>query len=184
MRNASYWARITIVAALGASGCRSGATAPSHELTVKAATTQPVIGASSAVSPNELDSLIGKQGTVTFRSSGGRRLGFDGDYDLMLARAGKLLMIEYGLGGTIFEGTYSIDRSGIVVVTVPSCGHNWPKMTLERDATSLLLSPIISPHDAATGPTDGYPWTSWPFRPLKLDEEVELRKELKAAKNE
>jgi hypothetical protein len=138
-------------------------TRPTNTLTA----TSPI----TAASASELETMIARQGSVTFRSFDGKWIGIDGDTDLTFMPNGALRMFEYGYGVSGYRGTYKIDSAGRVTVRLPTFGHAWPAMWLQKDATSLLLTPARDGNGFVMGNRGGATFvqgqgTYWPFRPL------------------
>lgn len=150
----------------------------------------PAVGGPVTTSPTtvaaggDLDALIAKQGSVTFRSYGGKWIGLDGDTDLTFLPNGALHMFEYGYAVSGYRGTYQIDSAGRVTAQLPTFGHTWPAMSLRRDATSLLLVPEQSGTEFVMGNRGGATFvggqpTYWPFRPLNTTEEARVRERIR-----
>ena len=104
----------------------------------------------------------------------------DGDTDLMFLPGGVAHMFEYGFAVSEYPGTYSVNAKGEVNTRFPTFGHPWPVMTLSRDATSLLLRPTGAGNGFMMGNRGGATilggrGSYWPFRPVTLAEEMEMR---------
>src|SRR5665213_1647119 len=82
---------------------------------------------------------IEHDGSLTFRSWNGRRLGMDDDTELRFLPNAKVEMIEYGFGVRGYRGTYQLDDAGKLTTDFEQLEHPWPAMLLERDDKSLIL---------------------------------------------
>jgi hypothetical protein len=165
-------------------GCRDGDNLAKPSISGQPTSTQPTTAPATYASATDLDALIAKQGSVTFRSFDGKWIGRDGDTDLTFLPKAAVHMFEYGVGVSGYHGTYAIDPRGNITLQLPTFGHAWPVMLLQRDATSLLLVPAQNGNGLVMGNRGGATFapgqrTYWPFRPLDAAEEVQVRQRIK-----
>jgi hypothetical protein len=177
-----------LVLALLSLGCDRAKPGPPGEQVARPST-QPVSPLSVAATAKDIDALTSAQGSLTFRSWNGKWIGMDGDTDLTFLPQGAVHMFEYGDAMAEYSGKYTIDADGVVTMSFPKFGQDWPKMMLRRDTASLLLKPtddrtglIIGNRGGATIPSDagGY----WPFRPVSVADEHGVMERIKRQENE
>jgi hypothetical protein len=137
-----------------------------------------------AASATDLDALIAKQSSVTFRSFNGKWIGMDGDTELMFLPNQNVLMIEFGYAVIGYSGTYKIDPSGQITLHLPTFGQAWPAMWLRKDSKSMLLIPVQHGNEFVMGNRGGATLNSedgsyWPFRPLDAEDESKRREWIK-----
>jgi hypothetical protein len=132
----------------------------------------------------DLDALIAKRGSVTFRSWDGEWQGTDNDTDLTFLPNGVAHMLEYGDGIDSYAGTYAVGPDGAVTATFAKFPGGWPPMSLRKDATSLLVFPkdekvgfVMGGRGGAT--VLGGRASFWPFRPIPEGEEAAHRERIK-----
>ena len=119
-------------------------------------------------------------GSITFRSWGGKWIGADCDTEITFLAGDEVTMTEYGVGVSRCKGTYSIQPSGEIRILFEKFGHDWPAIILERDAISIRLRPEKRGSGFIMGNRGGATMMSgqgsyWPFRPVPVDEEQEIR---------
>ncbi len=93
-------------------------------------------------------------------------------------------MFEYGVDVSAYHGTYTVDSRGIIALQMPTFGHAWPVMVLQKDAMSLFLVPAKNGNGFVMGNRGGATFapgqaTYWPFRPLDPTEETRVRDRIK-----
>jgi len=167
-------------------GCRDAQKSAPPPTSYQSSSVQPTTapGPAAPASASDLAALIAKQGSVTFRSFGGKWVGMDGDTDLTFLPNGAVHMFEYGIGVTGYRGTYAIDPGGNITLQLSTFPEAWPVMSMQKDATSLLLVPARNGNDFVMGNRGGVTFapgqgTYWPFRPLGPAEEAEVRESIK-----
>lgn len=128
---------------------------------------------------SELESRIARDGSVTFRSWEGRKIGMDSDTEITFLSNQTAHMTEYGFVVTTYKGTYRINPKGEVTGKFDAFKPEWPIMLLRKDSISLLLRPkngkdfVMGNRGGATIP--GGKGSYWPFRPVPGREEAEIR---------
>ena len=108
----------------------------------------------------------------------------DGDTDVTFLPTGAVHMFEYGIGVSGYHGTYTVDSRANIALQLPTFGHAWPVMVLQKDATSLFLVPAENGNGFVMGNRGGVTFapgqpTYWPFRPLDPTEETQVRERIK-----
>jgi hypothetical protein len=182
MTGSRRWITIAIAVPLTVAGCqRPTESDRAGSQPTPSVAPPPTSGPVTSISGAELDALIAKQGSATFRSWNGKWIGMDGDTDLTFLPGGAVHMFEYGDGVASYAGTYAIDPNGNVTVQLPTFGHEWPAMSLGKDSTSMLLVPkegggfVMGNRGGAILSGQG---TYWPFRPLTAAEEAQVRQRM------
>ena len=121
---------------------------------------------------------LARDGAVPFRAWNGLRVGMDSDTEIVFFSDGTVGMLEYGYDLQRYLGIYRVDEDGRISIAFASFPRGWPDMTLERDATDLLLRPVdprirfvMGSRGAATL-IGGRAY--WPFRTVTEPEEAKL----------
>jgi hypothetical protein len=152
------------ILSLAIAGCRS-LTPSSPTLT---SSTELVRSQRSPIS--DFQEQAAHNGSITFRSWNGKWIGFDGDTDLRFLPDGRVEMIEYGVGVTVYSGRYQIGGTATLSVEFKDFDHPWPAMLLERDDKSLLLQRADGSNAFIMGNRMGATFsgggTYWPFRAI------------------
>jgi hypothetical protein len=128
----------------------------------------------------DVNDLIGKRGSLTFRSWDGRWIGTDCDTDITFLPDQVVYIIESGIVVQQFKGTYRIDAGGEVTIRLDDPRKKWPIMLLDRDTLLLRLRPQRRSlsflksdwHEATIW--DGKN-SYWPFRPVTVEEDAMIR---------
>ena len=116
-----------------------------------------------------LEHISAKPSGAKFRSRDGRWYGMDSDADIALKRNGTVQVTEFGYGVDTYGGTYSVDDSGTIHVTLHRYPAKWPSMYLYKDSRGAVLSPIDRDQSFKMGGRAGTVISSgmapyWPFR--------------------
>lgn len=158
--------RLTLAAAMILIGCQARAQlAPNRNSANRTSLTRTAVAADPTT---ELRARIAQQGSVTFRSSDGKRLGLGGDNDLVLLPKGVAHIFSYGGRANRFDGTYTIGSGGKIFMQFALFRPTRFSVSLKRDAASLFVVP-----------TDKNERMSWPLRSLSPSAEARFQKERK-----
>jgi hypothetical protein len=118
-----------------------------------------------------LDRAYGESDSVPFRSWNGKWIGTDCDTEIVLHRDGRVSLTEFGYGVDDYEGRFTIESDATITLDLKDYGSDWPRMSLYKDESSLLLIPadgkagfLFGDRAGATVPNDA--GTFWPMRQL------------------
>ncbi|HEY5893204.1 MAG TPA: hypothetical protein VIT91_08245 [Chthoniobacterales bacterium] len=109
---------------------------------------------------------------VTFVSRNGRMYGMDSDARITLTRNNKTEVMEAGYTPETYNGTYSVDASGAIHVSLRRYPSKWPSMYLYTDKRGAILHPTDQDPSFRMGGRAGAVTSSdmapyWPFRQTK-----------------
>ena len=78
---------------------------------------------------------------VTFVSRNGRMYGMDSDARITLTKNNQTEVTEFGYAPQTYNGTYSVDASGAIRVSLRRYPAKWPTMYLYTDKRGAILHP-------------------------------------------
>jgi hypothetical protein len=119
-----------------------------------------------------LNHISAKSAGVTFVSRNGRFYGMDSDACITLSESNQTTVTEFGYARQTYDGTYSVDDSGAILVSLRRYPAKWPSMYLYTDSDGAILLPTnqersfnIGGRAGAVEKSDMAPY--WPFRQTK-----------------
>ena len=109
---------------------------------------------------------------VTFVSRNGRMYGMDSDARITLTKNNQTEVTEFGYAPQTYHGTYSVDASGAMHVSLRRYPSKWPSMYLYTDRRGAILHPTDQDPSFRMGGRAGAVESSemasyWPFRQRK-----------------
>ena len=109
---------------------------------------------------------------VTFVSRNGRMYGMDSDARITLTANNFTEVTEFGYAPQSYQGTYSVDASGAIHVSLRHYTAKWPSMYLYTDKRGAILHPTDQDPSFRMGGRAGAVESSemapyWPFRQTK-----------------
>jgi hypothetical protein len=150
--------------------------ATSPAVAASEASSQPTTPPAVAASEADLNALITKHGSVTFRSFDGKWIGRDSDTEVTFLPRGAVHVFKYGAAVNVYHGTYAIDPRGVITLKLPTYGGAWPAMSLLKDATSPFLVHAQDADGIVMGNRGGVTFAPYfPFRPLNPGYEAQVR---------
>jgi hypothetical protein len=116
--------------------------------------------------------LSTRPGGVTFVSRNGRMYGMDSDAKITLKANNQAEVTEYGFAPQDYMGTYFVDASGAIHVSLRRYRAKWPTTYLRKDKRGAILFPTDQDPSFRMGGRAGAFETSemapyWPFRQTK-----------------
>jgi hypothetical protein len=126
----------------------------------------------------DFEAALDRAGHVTFRSWNGKAFRKDSDTELVFFADRTVRMLEYGIAGVLYRGTFEVDPDGRVSARFAHFPADWPEMLLDRDARSLLLRPTRGDGFVMGGRGGAFigkdQGSYWPFRRLTGADEQEV----------
>jgi hypothetical protein len=109
---------------------------------------------------------------VTFVSRNGRMYGVDSDARITLTKNNQTEVTEFGYAPQTYNGTYSLDASGAICLSLRHYPAKWPSMYLYTDKRGAILHPADQDASFRMGDRAGAVTSSemapyWPFRQTK-----------------
>jgi len=109
---------------------------------------------------------------ITFTSRNGRMYGMDSDAKITLRGNNQTELTEFGFAPQTYHGTYSVDSSGAIRVSLRNYPSKWPSMYLYNDKQGAILYPVDQDPSFRMGGRAGAVTSSdmapyWPFRQTK-----------------
>ena len=107
-----------------------------------------------------------------FESHNGHWYGADSDAVITLFADRQVKVTEFGYAVQTYKGTYSVDASGAIHVSLRHYFNKWPIMYLYTDRRGALLNPANQDEtyrlSGRAGTVKAAEWDSiWPFRQTK-----------------
>jgi hypothetical protein len=116
-----------------------------------------------------LEHVSAKPSGAKFGSRDGRWYGMDSDANITLKRNGRVEVTEFGYAVDTYDGTYSVDDTGAIHVSLRRYPAKWPSMYLYKDNRGAILIPTDRDQSFQVGGRAGAVVGSgmapyWPFR--------------------
>ena len=114
-----------------------------------------------------------RRNVATFVSRGGRMYGMDSDAQITFVDSQRVEVTECGYSIETYKGSFFVDASGAIHVTLRGYPAKWPRMYLYQDAKGAFLFPTgqnssfrVGGHAGAVTSSTRAPY--WPFRNTQL----------------